>query len=54
MEPSGGRCFQLMEAASADALEPWIACWSDLVEFEIVPVLRSADFWAGRTQPGAS
>jgi hypothetical protein len=41
-----GRCFQLMEADDAAALEPWIAAWSDLVDFDVVPVLTSADFWA--------
>jgi hypothetical protein len=36
------RCFQLMEAESAEALVPWIEKWSDLVEFEVVPVRTSA------------
>jgi Protein of unknown function (DUF3303) len=40
------RCFQLMEAPRVEALQPWIAHWQDLVEFEIVPVLTSQDFWA--------
>jgi hypothetical protein len=48
MEPSGARCFQLMTAASAHALDPWIACWNDLVDFEVVGVLPSADYWARR------
>jgi hypothetical protein len=42
----GGRCFQLMEAVDAAALEPWIARWNDLVEFEIVPVVASNEYWA--------
>jgi hypothetical protein len=37
------RCFQLMEAESADALEPWIAKWKDLVDFDLIPVRTSAD-----------
>lgn len=37
------RCFQLMEAESASALDPWIARWTDLVEFEVVPVRTSAE-----------
>lgn len=41
-----GRCFQLMEAADAKALEPWTARWSDLVAFEIVPVVSSQEYWA--------
>lgn len=42
------RCFQLMEGHSMQALEPWIARWKDLVEFEVVPVVSSGDFWAQR------
>ena len=48
MEPGGGRCFQLMRAPTAAALEPWIARWSDLVAFEVIPVVPSAEFWATR------
>lgn len=39
------RCFQLMEAPSAESLDAWICCWNDLVDFEVVPVLPSAEFW---------
>ena len=46
LEPQGTRCFQLMEAPQPESLRPWVAAWSDLVDFEIVPVLTSADFWA--------
>ena len=41
----GTRCFQVMEAPHRELLDAWIARWEDLVEFEIVPVLASADFW---------
>jgi hypothetical protein len=37
------RCFQLMEAESAEALEPWIAKWKDLVDFDVIPVRTSAE-----------
>ncbi len=37
------RCFQLMETEQADLFDQWIANWSDLVEFEIVPVIGSGD-----------
>ena len=35
------RCFQLMETADRDLLDEWIARWSDIVEFEVYPVLSS-------------
>jgi Domain of unknown function (DUF3303) len=35
------RCFQLMETEDASLFDEWIADWSDLVEFEIVPVVSS-------------
>jgi len=50
VDPAGARCFQLMEAPHADSLAPWINHWNDLVEFEVIPVLTSADFWS-KIQP---
>ena len=47
MDTSGSRCYQLMEAASVNALRPWTRNWDDLIEFEVVPVLPSADYWTG-------
>ena len=41
-----GRCFQVMEAADTGALQPWLDAWSDIVQFEVIPVLASADYWA--------
>ncbi len=32
------RCFQLMEADDPAHLQQWIAQWSDLIAFEVVPV----------------
>ena len=46
VEPSGARCFQIMETASPELLQTWISRWSDLVDFEIIPVRTSAEFWA--------
>jgi Protein of unknown function (DUF3303) len=37
------RCFQLMETDDPSLLDEWTARWSDLADFEIVPVLSSAD-----------
>lgn len=38
-----GRCFQLMETDDPALLDDWIAQWSDLAEFEVVPVVSSAE-----------
>ena len=43
IEANFGRCWQLMECDDARALQRWVAGWSDLIEFEIVPVVPSAD-----------
>ena len=45
MEANGARCFQLMEAVALEFLTEWTARWDDLVDFEIVPVLNSVDYW---------
>jgi hypothetical protein len=46
MDLSGTCCFQIMEAPQPESLAAWVSRWDDLVDFEIVPVLISADFWA--------
>ena len=46
-----GRCFQLMETDDVALLQSWVAEWSDLVEFEIVPVVpgkSTAEVLAGQ------
>jgi len=35
------RCYQLMETHDRSLLDKWIANWSDLVEFEVHPVITS-------------
>ena len=37
------RCFQIMDAPSRARLDEWIANWSDLVDFEVTPVITSAE-----------
>jgi hypothetical protein len=37
------RCFQLMRTDDPDLFDAWTARWSDLAEFEIVPVIGSAE-----------
>jgi len=36
-------CFQVMETSDRALLDQWIACWNDLVDFEVIPVVTSAD-----------
>lgn len=45
----GKVCFQVMEATSADQLRLWTDRWDDLVDFEVIPVLSSPDFWTVRS-----
>jgi hypothetical protein len=35
------RCYQVMEAADRELLDAWMGRWSDLMEFEVLPVLSS-------------
>jgi hypothetical protein len=43
VDTSFSRCFQLMEAPGPASLDGWIAAWSDLVEFECIPVYTGAE-----------
>lgn len=36
-------CFQLMEANDIRLIEEWISHWSDIVEFEVYPVISSQE-----------
>jgi hypothetical protein len=35
-------CYQIMETADRSLLEQWMDKWKDLVEFEVHPVMTSA------------
>jgi Domain of unknown function (DUF3303) len=37
------RCYQLMETHDRRLLDEWIANWSDLVDFEVYPVITSKE-----------
>jgi hypothetical protein len=37
------RCFQVMECEDRQLLAQWMARWEDLVEFEVIPVVTSAE-----------
>ena len=49
VDSQGARCFQLMEASNAESLNSWIDVWNDLIDFEIVPVVTSREFWSACT-----
>lgn len=37
------KCYQLMETENVKLFDEWIANWNDLVDFEVVPVITSAE-----------
>jgi Protein of unknown function (DUF3303) len=37
------RCFQLMETGDPALFDAWTRQWDDLVSFEVVPVITSAE-----------
>ncbi|MBV9017879.1 MAG: DUF3303 family protein [Chloroflexi bacterium] len=45
-----GRCFQIMECDDITLLQCWPAEWSDLIDFEIVPVVPGPDTGAALAQ----
>jgi Protein of unknown function (DUF3303) len=46
IDPQRARCYQLMEAPDLDKVRLWTQEWDDIVDFEIVPVETSQEFWA--------
>jgi hypothetical protein len=45
------RCFQIMDTDDRALLNEWMAHWSDLVDFEVIPVITSADAAAAIAPP---
>jgi hypothetical protein len=41
--PDLEHCYQVMECDDPSLLDLWMAAWSDLVAFEVHPVLTSAE-----------
>jgi Domain of unknown function (DUF3303) len=37
------RCYQLMECDDPALLDQWMSRWSDVMSFEVVPVVTSAE-----------
>jgi hypothetical protein len=46
------RCFQLMECDQRELLDEWMAQWADLVDFEVVPVITSAEAASNAAREG--
>ena len=46
------RCYQVMECNDRGLLEQWMAAWQDLVEFEVYPVITSAEAATRVLAPG--
>jgi hypothetical protein len=36
-------CYQIMESPDRDLLDQWLGRWADLVDFEVIPVMTSAE-----------
>jgi Protein of unknown function (DUF3303) len=43
IDESFERCYQVMETADRRLLDEWMANWSDLMEFEVYPVIPSKE-----------
>ena len=43
IEANFDRCFQLMECDDPRLFQQWVMQWHDLIEFEIIPVVPSAE-----------
>lgn len=48
-------CYQVMECDDRALLDQWMDAWSDVVDFEVIPVFTSAEAAARSTpSPGSS
>jgi hypothetical protein len=46
VEPDATRCFQLMRCDDPELMREWISHWEDIVRFEVIPVVTSAEMSA--------
>jgi hypothetical protein len=37
------KCYQVMESDDRQPLDEWIEQWRDLIDFEVIPVITSAE-----------
>ena len=47
-------CYQVMESDSEEKIRQWILYWNDLADFELIPVLTSAEVKEKVFQPKKS
>lgn len=47
-------CYQVMQTEDKSLFQQWTAAWSDLMDFEIIPVRASAEAvnWMATQSPG--
>jgi hypothetical protein len=43
------RCYQVMECDDRRLLDQWLANWQDIVDFEVIPTITSAEALAAVT-----
>jgi hypothetical protein len=41
--PDLQRCYQVMECEDPRLLQQWVERWKDIVDFEVIPVVTSAE-----------
>jgi len=46
------KCYQVMECENPDLIRQWIQNWEDLADFEIIPVVTSAQAAASAVAVG--
>jgi len=42
IDESVTRCYQVMESESEEKIKEWVNNWKDVADFEIIPVITSA------------
>jgi hypothetical protein len=43
IEATFDRCFQVMETDDPELFRTWTSQWDDLMDFEIIPIVSSAE-----------
>jgi hypothetical protein len=48
--PDFAHCYQVMDADDERLLREWISHWDDIVDFEVIPVVTSAEAAAANSR----